>query len=120
MDRRTLILFFLVVAAAAISACSAPATPSEPGLVPTLIVDPIFTRQSGDLPGSEAEVPRVALEEARAALDSGAAVIVDVRSAEAYQASHVAGAVSIPLAEVEANPTGLALDREQWIITYCT
>ena len=120
MDRRTLILVLIVGAAFAVSACSAPATASEPGLLPTLIVDPVFTRQAGNQPASEAEVPRVSLEEARAALDSGTAVIVDVRSTEAYEASHVAGAISIPLAEVEANPTGLALDKEQWIITYCT
>lgn len=120
MDRRTRILFLLVIAAFAISACSPAATQPEPGLVPTLIVDPVFTRQAGNQPASEAEVPRVSLEAARAALDSGTAVIVDVRSTEAYEASHVAGAVSIPLGEVEANPNGLALNKEQWIITYCT
>ena len=114
MDRRTFILFFLVVTAFAISACSAA------GSQPTAIVEPVFAQPSGNLPGSDAEVPRVSLEEARAALDSGEATLVDVRSAEAYEASHVAGAISIPLAEVEANPNGLALDEEQWIITYCT
>lgn len=114
MNPKKRILSLILIGLVAISACSTSQTQ------PTAIVEPIFTRSSGSLPGSEAEVPRVSLEEARAALDSGAAVIVDVRSAEAYEASHVAGAVSIPLAEVEANPTGLALDPEQWIITYCT
>lgn len=64
------------------------------------------------------EIPRVSLEDAKAALDAGTAVFVDVRAAEAYQASHVADSINIPLAELE---TRLAeLDQAQWIITYCT
>ena len=60
------------------------------------------------------------LKEAKAAFDSGAAIIVDVRSAGAYAASHVPGALNIQLGEFETNPTGLELDKDQWIITYCT
>jgi rhodanese-related sulfurtransferase len=75
---------------------------------------------SGDLPQSEAEVPRVSIEEARAAFESGMAVIVDVRSPSAFEASHIAGAISIPLGEIERNPTELAIGENQWIITYCT
>jgi len=64
------------------------------------------------------EIQRVSIDEAKAALDSGAAVFVDVRSAEAYQASHISGAVNIPLEELE---TRLGeLDKARWIITYCT
>jgi phage shock protein E len=44
---------------------------------------------------------------------------VDVRSAQQYAASHVKGAISIPLDEIDANPTGLKLEKDQWIITYC-
>ena len=64
------------------------------------------------------EVARVSLEEAKTALDAGTANIVDVRAGEAYQAAHVAGSINIPLAELE---TRLGeLDRNEWIITYCT
>ncbi len=64
------------------------------------------------------EIQRVSIDEAKAALDSGSAVFVDVRSVEAYQASHVSGAVNIPLEELEARLG--ELDKAQWIITYCT
>ncbi len=37
------------------------------------------------------------LDQAKAAFDSGAAIIVDVRSPQAYEASHIKGAISIPL-----------------------
>ena len=64
------------------------------------------------------EIQRVSIDDAKAALDSNSAVFVDVRSAEAYQASHISGAVNIPLEELE---TRLGeLDKARWIITYCT
>jgi rhodanese-related sulfurtransferase len=64
------------------------------------------------------EIQRVSIDEAKAALDSGSALFVDVRSAEAYQASHISGAVNIPSEELEARLG--ELDKAQWIITYCT
>lgn len=64
------------------------------------------------------EIQRVSVEEAKAAFDSGTAVFVDVRSAEAYQAVHISGAVNIPSEELEARLG--ELDKSQWIITYCT
>lgn len=70
---------------------------------------------------SEADVPRISVSDAKAALDSGAAVIVDVRSAESFAASRVAGAISIPLQNFEGNGIqNLSLEKDQWIITYCT
>lgn len=64
------------------------------------------------------EIPRVTLAEAKAALDSSSAVFVDVRAVEAYQGGHVAGAINIPLAELEVRLG--ELDKTQWIIPYCT
>jgi hypothetical protein len=64
------------------------------------------------------EVERVSLTDAKAALDSGSTVFIDVRGDEVYAISHVRGALSIPLGELE---TRLGeLDPEQRIITYCT
>jgi 3-mercaptopyruvate sulfurtransferase SseA len=76
--------------------------------------------QTPQIPQTEAGVPRVTVEEAKSALDKGEAIIVDVRSAENYANSHIAGAVSIPLTDFENNIGGLSLDKKQWIITYCT
>ena len=76
--------------------------------------------QDNDLPQTEAEVPRVAVEDAKAAFDAGEAIIVDVRSPDAFAVSHVAGAISIPLGEFEGNIENVSLDKDQWIITYCT
>lgn len=64
------------------------------------------------------EIPRVKVSDAKAALDSESAIFVDVRAAEAYQVAHIAGAINIPLAEIESRIG--ELDKSQWIITYCT
>lgn len=64
------------------------------------------------------EIPRVSLEDTKDALDAGTAVIMDVRSAEAYQDRHIAGAINIPVAELVSRLD--ELDKTQWIITYCT
>lgn len=63
-------------------------------------------------------VPRISPADAKARMDSGEAVVVDVRDAEYYQAGRIAGAVSIPLSDVEAGRHELAKNAE--ILTYCT
>ncbi len=70
------------------------------------------------LPANPEGVPRVGPADARAALDSGRAVFLDVRSSGDYDASHIAGAVSIPLNELPDRFE--ELDPGDWIITYCT
>ncbi len=124
--RKTNILLTVTILAFAVQACSASSPTTEPTIAPTQtlvatqIIEPVSTQPQANLPQTEAEVPRVSVEEAKAAFDSGAAIIVDVRSAGAYAASHVPGAINIQLGEFETNPTGLELDKDQWIITYCT
>ena len=64
------------------------------------------------------EISRVSLEEAKSALDSGSAILLDVRSAEAFASQHISGAINLPTAEIE---TRLGeLDPNAWIIPYCT
>ena len=75
---------------------------------------------SSALPASEDDVPRVSLDDAKAAAENGTAVIVDVRSAESFASGHIPGAVNIPLSLIEADPTALDLEKDEWIITYCT
>jgi 3-mercaptopyruvate sulfurtransferase SseA len=115
------ILFAIPVLTLAILACSSFLPQAEPTVAVTQVQGPSITKQpQGDIPQTEADVPRISVKDAKAALDGGKAIIVDVRSAESYAAGHAAGAISIPLSEIEANPAGLGLDKEQWIITYCT
>jgi len=81
LKRKTNILLAVTILAFAIQACNAPSPRTEPGPAPTQIIEPVFTPSQEDLPLTEDQVTRVSVEEAKAALDGGAAIIVDVRSA---------------------------------------
>jgi len=98
-------------------ACNA-LIPPQPAYEPQPTLPPGMPTKS--IPLTEAEVTRINLEDAKAAFDNGSAIIVDVRSEQAFEASHIPGAINIQLGEFETNPTELGLPKDQWIITYCT
>ena len=107
----------LILLALTLAACTSAPTATPPM---TVIVEPGNPPTPANLPQTEADVPRVTVEEAFAALNSGAAVIVDVRSVESFVTKHIAGALSIPLDRIEEDSKGLSLEKNKWIITYCT
>lgn len=120
MYRTKRILLVVLSMLFVLSACSAQPTQALPTSAPTTIVEPAFTQPAGDLPQTEVDVPRVTAEDARVALESGAAIMVDVRSPSAFEESHVAGAISVPLGTIERELASVPLNKDQWIITYCT
>ena len=61
---------------------------------------------------------RVGLGDSKAAYDLKQAVYLDVRDADSFANSHIPGAVSIPLNDLEAR--WQELDPQTWILTYCT
>lgn len=103
-------------------ACNASLPQAEPATFLTPIPQPTVAlpAEPGDMPLSEAQVPRIAVDEAKAAFDSGKAIIVDVRIAEAYAGGHAEGAINIPLENFETQIETIPLEKDQWIITYCT
>ncbi len=64
------------------------------------------------------KIERVSLPDAKTAFDNSAAVFVDVRDAQSYASEHLKGAKSIPLDDIPARLG--ELDKNAWIITYCT
>ncbi|MBI3152116.1 MAG: rhodanese-like domain-containing protein [Chloroflexi bacterium] len=107
------LLFALSILLLAALACNTALPQSTPTAIPTL-------QAQNNFPQTEADVPRIKVEDAKAAFDSGQAILVDVRSAQSYFERHAAGAISIPLDNFENNINGLSLEKNQWIITYCT
>lgn len=97
-------------------------TPLPPAVIPklTVTVEPSSASTPANVPLSEWRVDRIPVQGAWTMQKSDGVIIVDVRSAEAYAESHIKGAISIPLEEIENKPTDLELDKDQWIITYCT
>lgn len=87
----------------------------------------LLTMGSGALPGAAPtateditypNVPRVTIEEAKAALDAGTAVFVDVRGPGAFAVGRIPGSILIPVVDFESRVA--ELDPQDWIITYCT
>jgi hypothetical protein len=109
-------------------ACNATLPQTEPTASPAptvaqpqpTLTSPTQSSDSNTVPLSEAGVPRIEVADAKAAFDSGKAVIVDVRSAEYFADGHAAGAINIPLGVFETDITQVPLKKDQWIITYCT
>jgi rhodanese-related sulfurtransferase/DNA-binding MarR family transcriptional regulator len=62
-------------------------------------------------------VEAVSREELLARVRAGVAIVVDLRPAEEYEAGHIAGALSIPLPDLEARLAELSADVE--IVAYC-
>ena len=58
-----------------------------------------------------AEAPKIELQEAKTEFDRGEALFVDVRSREAFDRSHIPGAISMPLMQVPLRAEELPRDR---------
>ena len=63
-------------------------------------------------------VRRVTVEELRAALEKGTAIVVDVRGEDQYKAGHIKGALWIPVNEIAGRTKELPKDK--LIVTYCS
>jgi 3-mercaptopyruvate sulfurtransferase SseA len=79
-------------------------------------VQPSFT--AGYESGQGDAAARITPAELQQLLRRRRAVIVDVRSLETYKASHIKGALSIPIDQVETRFR--ELPRNKMIATYCS
>lgn len=122
MNKRNLIITFSILVLAMLACNAVLPLAATPTAIPTQaqVQTNITPQVNSQIPQTEADVPRIKVQEAKAAFDSGQAIIVDVRSADAYTAGHTVGAISIPLENFENNINSLSLGKNQWIITYCT
>lgn len=64
------------------------------------------------------EIKRVSLGDAKAAFELKSAVFIDVRGEPYYTESHIPGAISMTYDELASRMS--ELDKNAWIITYCT
>ena len=122
-----LAIFLLLLASLACNAVlpqtestTAPTLAPTENLSPTEITEPVSTQPPANLPENDAQVPRVPVDQAKAAFERGDAIIVDVRGADAYAREHIPGALEVSLSAIQTDPTNLPLDKNKWIITYCT
>ncbi|MBR6321250.1 MAG: rhodanese-like domain-containing protein [Lachnospiraceae bacterium] len=70
--------------------------------------------------GSRGAVDKIPPEEAKAIMDSGRdCIILDVREETEYREGHIAGALLIPVGQIEEKCRELLPDEEQLILVYC-
>lgn len=68
----------------------------------------------------QAGYEQITAEEAKSIMDSGEeCVILDVRTQEEYDQSHIPGATMIPHTEIEARAEAELPDKNQVILVYC-
>jgi hypothetical protein len=84
-----------------------------------VVVAVILLVQTGDTGNITPEtIQRVSAAETKRAYESGQAIILDVRSRTAYEDQRIPGSINIPLEELDQRLG--ELDKEQWVIAYCT
>jgi hypothetical protein len=95
-------------------------TPFEPSPTipsPTATFVPLITPPATVDGPAKADVPRIGVVEAKAKVDAGEAILVDVRTEAAYKGKHIAGAISIPVDQVSRRRAEFPNDK--LIIFYC-
>jgi len=68
---------------------------------------------------AKAAVRRIAPEEAAMLVQTGDAILLDVRAQDSFEADHIRGAKHIPYAEIDMRARQ-ELPPTRWIIPYCT
>lgn len=103
--------------AAVTAGCGAVGTPSR------MTTEPVPEAGTTALPGETQASPSwetISAEAAKARMDSGDPVmIVDVRTAEEYEAGHIPGALLLPLGDIGDTPPALLPDMDAEILLYC-
>lgn len=74
-----------------------------------------FAAQEGDLASPKL---RIEWAEFKDAYDAGRVAVVDVRGTDDFEAGHIPGALSVPLAEIEGRAAELK-DLRKPIVLYC-
>jgi hypothetical protein len=111
-------LFFAAYAAMRSNVVSAP---DVPAVVHTTSAAPTLARvKEAAVPTSVSlkAIPRINATTLHDRMTRGEVVVVDVRDIDSYTASHIAGAIHIPLSRIEGEVPYLKGSKP--IVTYCT
>jgi len=70
---------------------------------------------------NEGDVPRVSVQDAKAELDAGTAILVDARPASAYADEHAKGSINIPLdTSPDRIKDAIASAQGKKVFVYCS
>ena len=91
---------------------------SGPLLSLALFLVPAATLAQAPPAPADDGAPRIEVAECQKLLTAGKAVIIDTRGADAYRVSHIPGALSSPVDDVQAKATELKKTGKT-VIAYC-
>lgn len=113
MYGRRLILTILLIAMFLLVSCQSSSSSSEN------VTPDTSSATEKSIPVKSSQVPRIKLQALKERLDAGENItVVDARSSFSYELEHIPGALSIPLAEIEARHDELS--KEHKIVLYCS
>jgi hypothetical protein len=101
------------------ASAEAVAAVSSPALPPPAVTPPGEAQAHAQEKHPEDDIPRATGPEAKKLSDAKQAVLVDVRSVDAYKSGHAKGALHVNLDDIEKGEHK-ALPRDKQLITYCT
>ena len=105
-------VFLILIISFVLSACQKAETTKLFNSTP-----PANANANQQTPDPTANVPRIAVEDAKKDFDAGTAVFVDTRSEYAYNIEHIKGAMNIPLEKFEERYKDIPTGKK--IIAYC-
>jgi hypothetical protein len=112
----------LVLLAGLATACQQPTAATNspaPATVPVANSTGAQAPATAPTQNPEDAMPRVKVEDAKAEVARGTAVIIDVRGTETYKNAHIKGALDYPLARLEQSDFK-DIPKGKHIIAYCT
>ena len=109
----------LLLLASIATACQQPSAATTPATTAPPVTQTANQQAPAPAPNPEDAMPRVKVDEAKAQVDKGTAVIIDVRGTEAFKTSHIKGAIDYPLPRLEQSDFK-DIPKGKHIIAYCT
>lgn len=88
-------------------------------LVSVLLFTACGTQTRKDIAEEESAYHKITAEEAKTKIEEGNVTILDVRTEEEYQSSHIPGAMLLPLDKIGSEPPKELPDKEADILIYC-
>jgi hypothetical protein len=110
-------LFFAAYAAMRSSTVTAPAVPAVVSTT-SAAPAPAGNEAAGTTSAALKAIPRIDATTLHDRMTRGEVVVIDVRDIDSYTASHIAGAIHIPLSRIEGEIPYLKGSKP--IVTYCT
>ena len=112
----------IAILAAAITISSCAASPAQNSAGQTSSMNTVVSgtiASAGESTSAVAEYSKISAAEAKALMDAGNVIVLDVRSQEEFDAGHIAGAIRLASGEFPDKLASVLPDKDAVILVYC-